>query len=67
MPEARVLRRRRRVTDAELIWAVYTQEAPADIRLCQTYDEMTDHARAIWLDIAKRLLANGALIHVPTT
>ena len=45
-----------RPTDDELTWWMYLT---AENRLFETYADMTPHARKVWLEIAKRHLANG--------
>ena len=52
------MKRRRRLTDDELIWRAYCR-APEQSRLCADIDSMPESARRIWLDIAKRNIAGG--------
>lgn len=51
--------KRRKWTDAELIWAAYST-VPAKDRRVTSYDELTEHAKTVWLAIAKRYIANGS-------
>lgn len=52
--------RRRRPTDAELIWAAFLT-VPEKDRLARSYEAMSEHARGVWLAIAKMNIAGGWL------